>query len=193
MARKFAESKDYYEQYAKEILVQIGLFNRDDIEVKDKPDLWITSKNIGIEVVRDIFSNEEEATNFIIHEIIEKNRTLTEQEQHKMYKLGVESFNNRNYNFAWTPNNMTHIKSTIDKKINVLNKADFRIFEKNGLYIYVDTLILSEQRIIKLMDYTSRKDIKYNFDTFYLDGIHELWVCDLKRKSIQYFNIDKTN
>ena len=57
---KILQDKTYYEYYAKDRLIQIGLFVEGDLTKCERPD-WIgLNKDIGIEVVRAIYENEEE-------------------------------------------------------------------------------------------------------------------------------------
>ena len=186
---KFIQNKTYYEDYAKDILIRIGVFKESELIKHERPDWISVERNIGIEVVRAVFKNEEEATKFFI-KIKEKEKRLpTRQELERFSQLGGsiqgKDISEMQASFCPTFNGYDELTKTIKHKIEILNQKNFCRFEINELYVFVECYVLKEKDINNIMTYVEMQSEKYKYDIIYLDGNHEIWICDIRAQKYE--------
>lgn len=189
MSLQHSKDKHYYEDYAMENLVKVGLYTKNELECKDKPDIWAETKNVGIEVVRAISNKEQQAIS-IVKQVCEEQKGIPKDGQLKVLarakvKVLSDNFIDVKPQFLWTANNIVLICEAIEHKIQILNKESFRKFKTNALYIFVGQFSLNDDMVIEIVKRVPNMNGEIKYSIIYLDGIHELWVCDIEKQRFE--------
>lgn len=163
----------------------------------DKPDLQDTTHSYGIEVVEDCYSNEKEALRFISNVW---HKPISEIKPEKIEKLGKLGGSIAEENgviaraaLGTTPNSPEHLIGTIKQKVEKLNSNGYEEFSRYGLYVLVGTVCLSYSYTQSVVDAIAEYQIgkAQMYETIYLDGSYEMYICNMKQRSFVCEPINK--
>lgn len=194
------KSTQYKEEQARKTLHYICNFTLDDWCCSDKPDLQNDVDGYGIEVVQDVYRNEQEMSRFIESFWGKQYSEIDEQKIKKFEGLGgtikVENGRISGASLGTTTNSPDHLIAVAKGKIDLLNRGQYRSFKKYGLYVFVGTTLVdqdfssyAQQIIEEVASYQQTKDLKYSI--LFLDQHYVMCVCDLEKKSFEYELIPK--
>lgn len=187
----------YYEEYARLSLQYLPSFNYNHFVCHDKPDLQNKVDNIGIEVTRLISFKEAEYES-VIREIFGKNLTYDDIKDNK--KLNSPKFMGRIYNINNVIANsygkgLRNTDAYIIQCIECIKRKcqkmkTYKRFNKNGLYIFMETAIGIEYltRAYQFID-----ELSQSFDFYIFNFIDTLQLYDLKSGQSSQFEVSKLN
>lgn len=186
---------DYYESLAKVVLEKLLPDEFEKLEIKDKPDLQNTKKNIGIEVTRAI--NSVQAKNESLYLKISYNLARNNEKAIKtinssykprsMIINGKEIREPDRYNegiLVGIPeeDNFKRILESFSEKINRLNSGEYKIFLNNYLFVFSEILANQEmidQAISDMQNLQSQYEKKFSKVFVYVP--EEMYVLNLER------------
>lgn len=158
----------------------------------DKPDLQSAKNHCGIEVVQDVYKNEQEMQRFVetiwgkpCEDIAHKK---VQRFMNNGGSLSIKGGIIQGASLGETTNNPNHLIETIKEKIDLINKGGYKAFDRYGLYVFVETTFIDEnfksfvqQTMDAVSDIQKEKPIKYAM--LYLDQHYTLCICDLVDKT----------
>lgn len=180
-------SKNYSENYARQMLNHIFNFDLSTLEYKDKPDLQDFEHQMGVEVTQDVYETEMMCLNFWnkyektpYDEIPIKEIELYRKNKGKL-KI------NNNHLISGTlgeakENSPTHLNKTINKKLIKLNSGNYKIFKNNMLYVFVETVSLLDSYIMTVIEDVNNANYPLKYTRIILDSWFELCDCDIVNK-----------
>lgn len=193
------KNKKFVEEYARQTLHYLGLYDRSLLLPRDKPDLQDCANSYGIEVVQDCYPEERE----FIRRVLDADNTpfSSLDKKKKAYfrskNIQLQIINDHVAGAYWNnghPNNPDHLTQTIFRKINKLNQGGYAPFDSYGLYVFVDTVSIDEQ-FNSYVSTVIRRSREYRavrrYSTLYLDYYYGLCVCSLEEKRFQRRGIDE--
>ena len=195
------EDKNYHEGRAIMVLCRVLNFEEARLKHADKPDIQNEIDSVGIEVVYDCYEDEQANTSFVDKYYKTPIADIPPKTLKKFIDRGgtytVENGLMISSRIGWsTPNNPEHLIDTIKKKVDLLNKGQYKFFTTYRLYVRVDTVSpifpsYVDWVINDIKKYSESQNYKLSFDTIYLDGWYELLVCDMQKKTYEKYPITR--
>lgn len=190
-----AKNKYYVEEFARQTLHYVCGQSLDTLICADKPDIQDLSGKVGIEVVQDTYENEEVMSHFLneiretpFHEVppekIERFERFGGHIKVNGDRVGMSDLGE-------TPNTPAHLIETIEKKLETLNKGEYKPFDTYQLYVFVNSVVLfgSASYVDEIIECISTLDMPLSFETLYLDCNFEMYICNMKRKAYKRVEI----
>lgn len=193
------KNKKFVEEYARQTLHYLGLYDRSLLLPSDKPDLQDTANSCGIEVVQDCYPEEREFIRRVLDADHVPFSTLDRKKK--------EYFRNKNIELKivgdhvvgayWNnghPNEPSHLCKTIIRKINKLNQGGYVSFDNYGLYVFVDTVAIDEQfnsYVRTVMKRAAQYPSERSYSTLYLDYYYGLCLCSVRENRFRRKPIDE--
>lgn len=176
------KSKNYLEELARQTLHQVCGFSLEAWYCSDKPDLQNEKENFGIEVVQDVYSNEQEADRFVESIWSKPYSSIEVDAIRRLKKLGVTIVHDNDKIISTscksTSSSAEHLIDTICKKIDKLRDGQYRTFERYGLYVFVKSTSIDENFVLPIVDEVIRSAREYisspAFEVLYLDQKYTL-------------------
>lgn len=198
MAMIKVHNKYYYEGYARAVLVELQQFNAEKLICTDQPDLQDAVNNVGIEVVRDIFPDDEANTQFWAHyqdsdySSIPKERITNYENRGGILEVTDEKLIGGS--FPQRDNNPENLINTIRKKtVEKLNGGKYKLFKSNMLFVFTETVSLYDSYIKTVMETANHIPVPMHFDHLFLfgetDGAIQLCCCDQKALTYQRISV----
>ena len=151
---------------------------------KDRPDLQMPDRSLGIEVTRAMESNKEAARELIL-EMAGLNIPESEKEEvgqiiRSGYGYGLQEgryIGHIEYEY-WSL--AQPLRRIIESKISKVGSGFYGDFKEYGLYIFCKDN-LSEEEVMMTMEYASelQRHLDLKYSRMYLSLIDRLYVCDL--------------
>jgi hypothetical protein len=156
----YSKHSCYWEYYALKSLELIGIvpMQIDESWLQDRPDIQIPDLDMGIEVTRAIISDIDGQYELITRELLGRHYSY-EEAKARLKKIDKnETFtgelfclnNGSSFGlsptrglFTPTPYYKVRILSAISKKVEKRKKGNYTLFAQNGLYIFLNTSLLS--------------------------------------------------
>lgn len=194
------KGKKYMEERARHTLHHVCGVALDEWICADKPDLQSTTNHCGIEVVQDVYENEQEMHHFL--------ETIWGQPLEKVADKKIQRFEEcggslrikngiiQGASLGEKPSYPDHLIETIEKKVDLINRGGYKKFDQYGLYVFVETTFIDknwrsfvQQTINAIMKYQKCHSIKY--DVLYLDQLYTLCICDLRKGTFDHKEIPR--
>lgn len=193
------KNKKFVEEYARQTLHALGLYDRSRLRESDKPDLQDLEGSYGIEVVQDCYPEEREFIRRVLDADHVPFSTLDKKKKEYFRSKNIELQIVSDHVVAayWNnghPNDPEHLVNTVFRKINKLNQGGYAPFDAYGLYVFVDTVSIDEQfnsYVRAVMRRVSEYPARRRYRTLYLDYYYGLCVCDLKENRFRRKTIDE--
>lgn len=164
----------YDECFAKLILEEYFSDKYSDLQLQDKPDLFDRKNNIGIEVVRAVDKDRNEAM-MLWTKMPEKNsqqqkRAIERIEQRgEEYQEGIKSWEPVSYPLNLKDSPLQHFIKAVEKKVDKLNKNLYKECSRYDLFvnssIYIQPELLSE--LFEQIKSINCREKRYSFVYFY--------------------------
>lgn len=164
----------YDECFAKLILEEYFSDKYSDLQLQDKPDLFDRKNNIGIEVVRAVDKDRNEAM-MLWTKMPEKNsqqqkRAIERMEQRgEEYQEGIKSWEPVSYPLNLKDSPLQHFIKAVEKKVDKLNKNLYKECSRYDLFvnssIYIQPELLSE--LFEQIKSINCREKRYSFVYFY--------------------------
>lgn len=195
------KNKKFVEEYARQTLHDLGLYDRSLLLPRDKPDLQDPVNSYGIEVVQDCYPEERE----FIRRVLDADHTpfsaleRKKKEYFRSKNIQLQIINDHVAGAYWNnghPNSPEHLKETIYRKLNKLNQGGYAPFDSYGLYVFVDTVSIDEQfnaYVSSVMRAAAEYPAQRRYSTLYLDYYYGLCVCSLEERRFSRKSIDETS
>ena len=181
------EDKEYMEELARQTLSYIKEYASSELERKDAPDLQDCINNHGIEVVQDVYENEQETIRFI--EAI-SSTPVSQIPENKLKRLkkraGVSICNDKIQSVSLSKTSAidtTHLIETIKQKIDKLNAGNYSKVATCSLYVFVDTVFIDEyfsSCVEKTLEEIRLYTKPLMFKMLYLDYYYGICICDIE-------------
>ncbi len=193
------QSKQFVEEYARQTLHLLGLYDRSRLLPRDKPDLQDPAGSYGIEVVQDCYPEERE----FIRRVLDADHTpfsaLDRKKKAYFQSKGIQLqiVHDHVAGAYWNnghPNEPSHLIATIYRKLNKLNQGGYAPFNRYGLYVFVDTVSIDEQYdhyVRSVLRAAAECTAPRWYDTLYLDYYYGLCVCSLREQRFRRLGIDE--
>lgn len=195
------KNKKFVEEYARQTLHYLGLYDRSLLIPSDKPDLQDPTNRYGIEVVQDCYPEERE----FIRRVLDADHTpfsaldRKKKEYFRSKDIQLQIINDHVAGAYWNnghPNAPDHLIATVIRKINKLNQGGYAPFDRYGLYVFVDTVSIDEHYnafVRTVLKEVSEYPARRRYDTLYLDYCYGLCVCSLTEKKFRRSPIDEAS
>lgn len=176
----------FFERYARITLSTILGENFADLVNKDRPDLQMPDRSLGIEVTRAM-EPDKSAALAMLKEMA--GLTIEEEEKEDVdriissgYGYGLQSgkyIGHLEYEY-WSL--AQPLRRIIESKVSKVGSGFYGSFDEYGLYIFCKDN-LSEEEVILTMEYTSdlQRNLDIKYSKMYLSLIDKLYVCDLSK------------
>lgn len=176
----------FFERYARITLSTILGENFSDLVNKDRPDLQMPDRSLGIEVTRAM-EPDKSAALAMLKEMA--GLTIEEEEKEDVdriissgYGYGLQSgkyIGHLEYEY-WSL--AQPLRRIIESKVSKVGSGFYGNFDEYGLYIFCKDN-LSEEEVILTMEYTSdlQRNLDIKYSKMYLSLIDKLYVCDLSK------------
>ena len=173
-------------------------FNNDEWVACDRPDLINDTESWGIEVVRDLDPRVQESQHHLQSvcnlpfsewpakktKILSKNNVALTISDDKLQSALLST----------SPNTPVKTIQTIKRKIDLLNKKNYRTLSRYDLFVFVDTTCIDKsytsfviQIIEEVIAYQKNYELKYS--TIYLAHDYVLCSCDLTQGTYKHILI----
>ena len=174
----------FFERYARQTLTTLLGEKYAALVNRDRPDLQMEDKSVGIEVTRAMEPRKEAAVDMLKEmaglEVPEKDREEIGQILKSGYAYGLQEGRYIGHLEQEYWSLALPLRRIIASKISKVGSGFYGEFKEFGLYIFCKDN-LSEEEVILTMEYASELqhnlDVKYS--TIYLALTDRLWVCDL--------------
>ena len=194
------DQSTYEELQALHVLFRLLGFNLEDWKTDDRPDLQNHTDSWGIEVVQDLYPKEVESTKHLESvwnipcsewpsnksKILSKNKV----------RLNIYNDTLQSASLGETLSNPEHVIQTIKEKVDLLNKKQYRYFDRYDLYVGVNTSVIDtdhisyvKQIIEEIANYQEKVETKYKM--LYLAHPYVLCICNLENKTFEHIAISK--
>lgn len=191
MAMSLIKTKDYQEEYARYSLHYACDRDITDLFHLDSPDLQDPVHSVGIEVVNDVYRDEEERERFVekywgkpIFELKEREIRLFEQNGAQMkIENGIISSARMS---GGKPNHSEHLINTIKGKVDKLNDGHYTVFKRYELYVFVRSTFLDENfdyRVWQTIEAIRMYQRPVSFSTLYLDYWYGICICNMETET----------
>ena len=173
-------NKGYFERYAIECLIELIDKNYSKLTHTadgSNPD-WKGNDDfpVGLEVTR-VMCGEDGKINRSIseyygcglpqNELIKKIKDKNEA-QHEIYIINQTVVTPYSYNSDFINEFIETITNTIDKKINKLNKCNYKLFKKNELFLFLDYMFsFNKEQLLRIQRHSFKSD-KKTYDTLFM-------------------------
>ena len=176
----------FFERYARITLSTILGENFSNLVNKDRPDLQMPDRSLGIEVTRAM-EPDKSAALAMLKEMA--GLTIEEEEKEDVdriissgYGYGLQSgkyIGHLEYEY-WSL--AQPLRRIIESKVSKVGSGFYGNFDEYGLYIFCKDN-LSEEEVILTMEYTSdlQRNLDIKYSKMYLSLIDKLYVCDLSK------------
>lgn len=164
----------YDECFAKLILEEYFSDRYGDLQLQDKPDLFDRKNNIGIEVVRAVDKDRNEAM-MLWTKMPEKNsqqqkRAIERMEQlGEEYQGGFQCWSSMEYPYELSRSPLQLFVKALAKKVNLLNKNQYKECDRYDLFVnselYIQHELLSE--LFEQIKGVNNKAKKFSFVYLY--------------------------
>ena len=174
----------FFERYAQITLEAVLGKEYAELVNKDRPDLQMPDRSLGIEVTRAMESNKRAALHMLKEmaglEVHEENREEISQIIKSGYGYGLQDgkyIGHLEYEY-WSL--ALPLRRIIESKISKVGSGFYGEFQEFGLYIFCKD-DLSEEEVNMTMEYASelQRHIDVKYSKIYLSLINRLYVCDL--------------
>ena len=174
----------FFERYAQITLEAVLGKEYAELVNKDRPDLQMPDRSLGIEVTRAMESNKRAALHMLKEmaglEVQEENREEISQIIKSGYGYGLQEgkyIGHLEYEY-WSL--ALPLRRIIESKISKVGSGFYGEFQEFGLYIFCKD-DLSEEEVNMTMEYASelQRHIDVKYSKIYLSLINRLYVCDL--------------
>ena len=194
------KNKQFVEQYARQTLHFLGLYERSLLLSSDKPDLQDAANSYGIEVVQDCYPEERE----FIRRVLDADHTpFSRLDKKKMAyfrskNIQLQIISDHVAGAYWNnghPNTPDHLIATVERKLGKLNQGGYAPFAAYGLYVFVDTVSIDEQYngyVRAVLRAAASWPGPRRYDTLYLDYHYGLCVCSIPERRFWRRSIDET-
>ncbi len=187
--RKLNE-KIYREEYARQVLLHFYPEKYEGALLKDKPDIQIEMKDIGVEVTGSLLERIRyglaqfiELRGKSFNSLSSKKKDLLRE---KEVFLNVDNEGIIEYIMpaaVWGTGNDT--KTAYTKKLKALNKDGFQFFNENNLFLFAEYEEETEvQNLISFIEEYKYRKMKHFFDHVYIYTYKELYTISCK--DLQY-------
>lgn len=166
--------RKYDECFAKLILEEYFSDRYGDLQLQDKPDLFDRKNNIGIEVVRAVDKDRNEAMMLWV-KMPEKNpqqqkRAIERMEQlGEEYQGGFQCWSSVEYPYELSRSPLQLFVKALAKKVNLLNKNQYKECDRYDLFVnselYIQHELLSE--LFEQIKGVNNKAKKFSFVYLY--------------------------
>ena len=174
----------FFERYARQTLTTLLGEKYATLVNRDRPDLQMEDKSLGIEVTRAMEPRKEAADDMLKEmaglEVPEKDSEEIGQILKSGYAYGLQEGRyighlEREYWSLALP-----LRRIIASKIGKVGSGFYGEFKEFGLYIFCKDN-LTEEEVILTMEYASelQRNLDVKYSTIYLALADCLWVCDL--------------
>lgn len=183
---------DYQECYAKILLeAYFQKFKKDNLIIRDKPDLCNRGNNIGIEVTDIMSKDKKEALKlwytmpYIDQE--KRPRKIERMEQLGVkYSAGMQIWPAIHYDKGFQSKPFQELYEAIRNKTKKINSGNYTIFQQNELLLFSE-LMIDGFEYFELMDIL--KDIinegKIKFDVIYIVTAGKIYCFDFKNNKCE--------
>ena len=143
---RVTRTKQYMEERARQTLCQVCGYDTEDLFCADKPDIQDRQGKCGIEVVQDIEEDERQREVFIEQVWDRPYDEIDPKKIERFQSTGgkISKVEDNRIRFAIIgeekPNIPTHLIKTIKKKVDLLNKENYKQIDSYGLYVFVETV-----------------------------------------------------
>ena len=174
----------FFERYAQITLEAVLGKEYAELVNKDRPDLQMPDRSLGIEVTRAMESNKRAARHMLKEmaglEVQEENREEISQIIKSGYGYGLQEgkyIGHLEYEY-WSL--ALPLRRIIESKISKVGSGFYGEFQEFGLYIFCKD-DLTEEEVNMTMEYASelQRHIDVKYSKIYLSLINRLYVCDL--------------
>ena len=174
----------FFERYAQITLEAVLGKEYAELVNKDRPDLQMPDRSLGIEVTRAMESNKRAALHMLKEmaglEVQEENREEISQIIKSGYGYGLQEgkyIGHLEYEY-WSL--ALPLRRIIESKISKVGSGFYGEFQEFGLYIFCKD-DLTEEEVNMTMEYASelQRHIDVKYSKIYLSLINRLYVCDL--------------
>ena len=174
----------FFERYAQITLETVLGKEYAELVNKDRPDLQMPDRSLGIEVTRAMESNKRAALHMLKEmaglEVQEENREEISQIIKSGYGYGLQEgkyIGHLEYEY-WSL--ALPLRRIIESKISKVGSGFYGEFQEFGLYIFCKD-DLTEEEVNMTMEYASelQRHIDVKYSKIYLSLINRLYVCDL--------------
>ena len=174
----------FFERYAQITLKSVLGKEYAELVNKDRPDLQMPDRSLGIEVTRAMESNKRAALHMLKEmaglEVQEENREEISQIIKSGYGYGLQDgkyIGHLEYEY-WSL--ALPLRRIIESKISKVGSGFYGEFQEYGLYIFCKD-DLTEEEVNMTMEYASelQRHIDVKYSKIYLSLINRLYVCDL--------------
>ena len=174
----------FFERYAQITLETVLGKEYAELVNKDRPDLQMPDRSLGIEVTRAMESNKRAALHMLKEmaglEVHEENREEISQIIKSGYGYGLQDgkyIGHLEYEY-WSL--ALPLRRIIESKISKVGSGFYGEFQEFGLYIFCKD-DLTEEEVNMTMEYASelQRHIDVKYSKIYLSLINRLYVCDL--------------
>lgn len=174
----------FFERYAQITLEAVLGKEYAELVNKDRPDLQMPDRSLGIEVTRAMESNKRAALHMLKEmaglEVQEENREEISQIIKSGYGYGLQDgkyIGHLEYEY-WSL--ALPLRRIIECKISKVGSGFYGEFQEYGLYIFCKD-DLTEEEVNMTMEYASelQRHIDVKYSKIYLSLINRLYVCDL--------------
>lgn len=174
----------FFERYAQITLETVLGKEYAELVNKDRPDLQMPDRSLGIEVTRAMESNKRAALHMLKEmaglEVQEENREEISQIIKSGYGYGLQDgkyIGHLEYEY-WSL--ALPLRRIIESKISKVGSGFYGEFQEFGLYIFCKDN-LTEEEVNMTMEYASelQRHIDVKYSKIYLSLINRLYVCDL--------------
>ena len=174
----------FFERYAQITLETVLGEEYADLVNKDRPDLQMPDKSLGIEVTRAMEPNKRAALHMLKEmvglDVHEENREEISQIIRSGYGYGLQDgkyIGHLEYEY-WSL--ALPLRRIIESKISKVGSGFYGDFKEFGLYIFCKD-DLTEEEVNLTMEYASelQRHIDVKYSKLYLSLINRLYVCDL--------------
>ena len=174
----------FFERYAQITLETVLGKEYAELINRDRPDLQMPDRSLGIEVTRAMESNKRAALHMLKEmaglEVQEDNREEISQIIKSGYGYGLQEgkyIGHLEYEY-WSL--ALPLRRIIESKISKVGSGFYEEFQEFGLYIFCKD-DLTEEEVYMTMEYASelQRHIDVKYSKIYLSLINRLYVCDL--------------
>ena len=174
----------FFERYAQITLETVLGEEYADLVNKDRPDLQMPDKSLGIEVTRAMEPNKRAALHMLKEmaglDVHEENREEISQIIRSGYGYGLQEGRYIGYLEYEYWRLAQPLRRIIESKVSKVGSGFYGDFKEYGLYIFCKDH-LSEEEVRLTMEYTSdlQRHLDIRYSKIYLSLIDRLYVCDL--------------
>lgn len=174
----------FFERYARQTLTTLLGDKYAALVNRDRPDLQMEDKSLGIEVTRAMEPRKEAAVDMLKEmaglEVPEKDREEIGQILKSGYAYGLQEGRYIGHLEQEYWSLALPLRRIIASKIGKVGSGFYGEFKEFGLYIFCKDH-LTEEEVILTMEYASelQRNLDMKYSTIYLALTDRLWVCDL--------------